>query len=312
MPARLRLRQLEALECVAETGSMTRAAEGLGISQPAVSRLLSDLASEVGFQLFDRRNGRLIPTQEARFLLPDIHRLLEMLDHIGEVSRHLNDRKAGHLRIACLPGFATSHLPGVLARFLAERPGVTATIEPDRPERILEWIVGEQYDFAITDSFDAHPAVTSETISVRSVCVMPEDHPLLAREVITPADLADQRLIHTRRDSAFFRELNEVFLSEGVEINSIVETRQFTAACELVLRRVGLSIISELDAAGYAGRGLAFRAFAPAVPHRLALVRPLHKHPSMITLEFMEIFRDSLRVFELATGPAQGGGTAPP
>ncbi|WP_294611563.1 LysR substrate-binding domain-containing protein [uncultured Roseovarius sp.] len=298
MPTRLRLRQLEALECVAETGSMTRAADVLGISQPAVSRLLSDLATEVGFQLFDRRGGRLIPTQEARFLLPDIHRLLEMLDHIGEVSRHLTDRKAGHLRIACLPGFATSHLPEILARFLSDRPGVTATIEPDRPERILEWIVGEQYDVAITDNFDAHPAVTSETILVRSVCIMPEDHPLLAREVITPADLADERLIHTRRDSAFYRELTEAFLSQGIEMNSIVETRQFTAACELVLRRVGLSVISELDAAGYAGRGLAFRPFAPAVAHRLALVRPLHKHPSMITLEFMEIFRDSLRPFE--------------
>lgn len=298
MPTRLRLRQLEALDCVAETGSMTRAAEGLGISQPAVSRLLSDLAAEVGFQLFDRRDGRLVPTQEARFLLPDIHRLLEMLDHIGEVSRHLNDRKAGHLRIACLPGFATSHLPEVLAHFLSDRPGVTATIEPDRPERILEWIVGEQYDFAITDNFDAHPAVTSETINIRSVCIMPEDHPLAARDVITPADLAGEKIIHTRRDSGFYRELNEAFLSNGVEMASIVEARQFTAACELVLRRVGLSVISELDAAGYAGRGLVFRAFAPAVPHRLALVRPVNKHPSMITLEFMEIFRDSLRPFE--------------
>ncbi|MDT8326742.1 MAG: LysR substrate-binding domain-containing protein [Roseovarius sp.] len=298
MSNRLRLRQLEALDCVAETGSMTRAAEVLGISQPAVSRLLSDLAAEVGFQLFDRRDGRLVPTQEAQILLPDIHRLLEMLDHIGEVSRHLNDRKAGHLRIACLPGFATSHLPEVLAHFLSDRPGVTATIEPDRPERILEWIVGEQYDFAITDNFDAHPAVTSETVLVRSVCIMPEDHPLAAREVIIPADLADEKMIHTRRDSAFYRELTEAFLSQGVEMNSIVETRQFTAAGELVLRRVGLSVISELDAAGYLGRGLAFRAFAPAVPHRLALVRPVNKHPSMITLEFIDIFRDSLRPFE--------------
>lgn len=277
---------------------MTRAAELLGISQPAVSRLLSDLSAEVGFQLFDRQGGRLTPTQEARFLLPDIHRVLEMLDHIGEVSRHLNDRKAGHLRIACLPGFATSHLPGIMARFLADRPGVTATIEPDRPERILEWIVGEQYDCGITDSFDGHPAVDSKTILIRSVCILPTGHPLLAKPRITPENLAEERLIHTRRDSAFFRELNEQFLAAGVEMNSIVEARQFTAACELVLRGVGLSIISELDAAGYGARGLEFRPFAPAVPHRLALVRPIHKHPSMITLEFMDEFRDSLRPFE--------------
>lgn len=278
---------------------MTRAAELLGISQPAVSRLLADLAAQIGFQLFDRRAGRLVPTQEARFLLPDIHRVLETLDRIGEVSRHLNDRKAGHLRIACLPGFATSHLPGVLARFLADRPGVTATIEPDRPERILEWIVGEQFDCGITDGFDGHPAVDSETIAVRSVCILPADHPLLACLTISPADLAGERLIHTRRDSSFFRDLQEVFLGAGVDMNSTVETRQFTAACELVLRGVGISVVSELDAAGYHERGLEFRPFAPVVPHRLAILRPIHSHPSMITLEFMEAFRESLRPFEV-------------
>lgn len=277
---------------------MTRAAELLGISQPAVSRLLADLSTQVGFALFDRRAGRLVPTQEARFLLPDIHRVLETLDRISEVSRHLNDRKAGHLRIACLPGFATSHLPGVLAQFLADRPGVTATIEPDRPERILEWIVGEQFDCGITDGFDGHPAVDSETIAVRTVCILPAGHALLQRQGITPSDLVGERLIHTRRDSSFFRDLNEVFLNAGVDLNSTVETRQFTAACELVLRGVGVSIVSELDAAGYRARGLEFRPFAPALPHRLAILRPVHSHPSMITLEFMEAFRESLRPFE--------------
>lgn len=277
---------------------MTRAAELLGISQPAVSRLLADLSTQVGFALFDRRAGRLVPTQEARFLLPDIHRVLETLDRISEVSRHLNDRKAAHLRIACLPGFATSHLPGVLAQFLADRPGVTATIEPDRPERILEWIVGEQFDCGITDGFDGHPVVDSETIAVRTVCILPAGHALLQRQGITPSDLAGERLIHTRRDSSFFRDLNEVFLNAGVDLNSTVETRQFTAACELVLRGVGVSIVSELDAAGYRARGLEFRPFAPAVPHRLAILRPVHSHPSMITLEFMEAFRESLRPFE--------------
>ncbi len=298
MHPRFQLRQLEALNTVAEHGSMTRAASELGISQPAVSRLIADLSTEMGFQLFDRREGRLVPTQEARFLLPDIRRMLEMMDHLRDTSRNITTRKAGHLRVACLPGFATSHLPDIIARFLAERPGVTVTIEPDRPERILEWIIGEQYDCGITDGFEGHPAVESETVLIRSVCVFPEDHPLSARKIISPADLAEERLIHTRRDSSFFRDLNEAFLAAGVEIKPVVEARQFTAACELVARRVGVSIISELDAAGYRARGLSYRPFSPAIPHKLSLVRPVHKHPSMITLEFMELFRDSLRAFE--------------
>jgi len=298
MHSRLQLRQLEALNAVAELGSMTRAAQALGISQPAVSRLLSDLSDEIGFQLLDRRGGRLVPTQEARFLMPDIRRMLEMMTHLREVSRNLTDRKAGHLNIACLPGFATSHLPDVIARFLALHPGVTLTIEPDRPERILEWIVGEQYDCGITADFEGHPAVESETVMIRSVCILPDGHPLLEKTTLTPADLRDEMLIHTRRDSNFFRDMKEVFLAAGVELKPVIETRQFTAACELVARHVGVSIVSELDAAGFRNRGISYRPFTPDILHKLSLVRPVHKHPSMITLEFMELFRESLRPFE--------------
>lgn len=296
---RLSMRQLEALSTVAGHGSMTRAANELGISQPAVSRLLADLSTQLGFELFERRGGRLVPTQESRFLLPDINRLIERLDHLGEVSRNLTDRKAGHLRIACLPGFATSHLPQVLKEFLADRPGVTVTVEPDRPERILEWIIGEQYDCGITDGFDGHPAVHSEMVEIKSVCILPDGHPLTKRSVLRPRDLYGTRIIHTRRDSPYFRELNEAFVQDGVALNSLVETRQFTAACELVARGMGAAIISKLDAAEYAGRGIQWRPFEPAISHRLALVRPIHKHPSMITLEFMEQFRRSLAPFEV-------------
>ncbi|RVU39554.1 LysR family transcriptional regulator [Hwanghaeella grinnelliae] len=296
---RLRMRQLEALMAVAETGSMTRAAEDLGISQPAVSRLLSDLSTQIGFQLFQRRDGVLTPTQEARFLLPDIQRVLERLDHIGELSRNLTERKAGHLKVACLPGFATSHLPDVLSAFLEERPGVTVTIEPDRPERIMEWMLNEQYDLGITDGFEGHPAVQSETIDLRTVCIFPEGHRFADMKVVRATDLVEEKIIHTRRDSPFYRAFQEAIQSRGVAINSLVEIRQFTAACELVSRGLGVSVISELDAEGYRNRGVRFRPFEPRIPHRLAIVRPTHKDPSLVMMEFMDMFRESLARYRL-------------
>ena len=293
----LRLRQLEALHRVAELGSITRAAEELEISQPAVSRLISDLSKQLGFKIFQRRNNVFIPTQEARFLLPDIERLLARLNHIGELSQNLTARKAGHLKIACLPGFATSHLPSVLANFLQERPAVTATVEPDRPERILEWMLTEQYDLGITDGFEGHPAVRGETLDIRTVCIFPENHPFRKKKKIQIADLHDQRIIHSRRDSQFFRELSEQFSSSNVPLNSVIEVRQFTSACEFVANGVGISVVSELDAIGYCGRGVEFRNFQPDIPHRLSLLQPIHKEPSLVTLEFLELFRESLKPY---------------
>ena len=296
---RLRLRQLEALHKVAEVGSITRAADELGVSQPAVSRLISDLSEQLGFKIFQRRNNLLVPTQEARFLLPDIDRLLARLDHIGELSQNLTARKAGHLKIACLPGFATSHLPGVLASFLNERPAVTVTVEPDRPERILEWMLNEQYDLGITDGFEGHPAVHHKTMNVRTVCIFPMGHRLSTKKTISVSDLDGEKFIHTRKDSHFYRDLHNAFAAKQIEMDSIVEVRQFTSACEFVAKGVGVSVISELDAIGYSGRGIDSRRFEPIVPHRLSLLQPVHKEPSLITLEFLDLFRKSLKPFEV-------------
>ncbi len=308
MQTQLSPRQLEALLAVIEHGTMTRASQALDISQPAVSRLIADLTESLGFALLERRDGRLVPTQEARFLMPDIKRSLDLLERISDAGRNITRRKAGELRVACLPGFAISHLPGFIAGFLTHRPGVTLTLEPDRPERILEWMVGAQFDVGITDAdgFEGHPALESTRIDIRTVCIFPETSALAKLSVIRPRDLAGQKLIHARRESAYFRQLQAAFAQDGQSIQTYIEARQFTTACEFVRHGVGVAVISELDAAQYIGRGVAFRPFVPAIPHRLSLVRPIHKPPSLIALEFIEEFFASLQHFALTPAePAQ-------
>jgi DNA-binding transcriptional LysR family regulator len=299
MKQKLRLRQFEALMAVIQHSTVTLAAKEMGISQPAVSRLLADLGQTLGFSLFDRRGGRLVPTQEVRFLQADIQRILDLMGQIGEVSQSITERKAGHIRIACLPGFATSHLPAVIAHFLKDRPGVSFTIEPDRPERILEWMIDEQFDFGITDGFRGHSSVHSQDIHVRTVCIFPNNHHLVRYAEITPALLAGEKIIHTRRDSDFFKSLESAFLDANTTLATLVETRQFTAACELVSNGLGVAIVSELDAMKFVGQNIQIRPFSPNIPHRLSLVRPTLKRPSAITLEFIDAFAASLMPFQI-------------
>ena len=293
----LRIRQLEALMAIINNGSITAAAAELGVSQPAASRLIGDLSKKFNFPLFSKREGQLVPSQEVRLLIPDIQRVLELMRQISDVSQDITKRKAGHIRIACLPGFATSHLPKVVAEFMKGRPGVKMTIEPDRPERILEWMIGEQYDFGITDGFLGHPAVDRQYLEIRTVCVFPKGHDLESKTEIQPSDLKNENVIHTRRDSDFFIQLSSIFNEAQTTLNSHIEVRQFTAACELVCNGIGISIVSELDAVKYSSLGLSYRPFKPALPHRLSLVRPILKKPSLVTLEFIEHFRDSLRPY---------------
>lgn len=294
------LRQLEAFHATCRKGSITRAAEYLGVSQPAVSRLLSALSRQVGFELFHRTAGQFQPTAEGTILLREIERLLDNMESIDRLSHDLTDRSAGHLRIACLPGFAVSHLPAVLARFLEGRPRLRVTLEPDRPERILEWIIREHYDCGISDEYSTHPAIKARLVGMRTVCIFPKGHPLGSKAQISPEDLIGENIIHTRRDTGFYHQLRDTFSARGLKLGGKIETRQFTAACMLVAAGAGVSVVSEMDARGYADRGIELRPFLPATPHFLSLIRPSSARGSTLAGEFMEMFEESLSPYRVS------------
>lgn len=296
-----KLRQLEAFRAVAQAGSITRAAAQLEISQPATSRLIADFSKSVGFPLFTRSGGSLIPTTEAEYMLAETARVFESLNHLEDLRHNLKKRSTGHLRIACLPGFATSHLPKFLTKFLADRPQVTVTIEPDRPERILEWIIGQQYDCGLTDGFSGHPATESSDISIRTVCILPKGHHLAQKNVIKPADLRTEKLIHPRRDSPFFRHLEKAFSDHNGQLNSWIEVRQFTTACTFVSEGYGVSIVSALDAEQYRDRGIEIRPFEPQIDHRLTLLRPITGSNSPLILDFLRQFSESLEPYAVSS-----------
>jgi DNA-binding transcriptional LysR family regulator len=294
---KFQLRQLEAFRATAQTGSVTQAAQLLGISQPAVSRLLADFSKTVGFDLFTRKHGTLTPTSEARYMLAEVSRVFDSLHHLEDLQRDLKERTGGHLRIACLPGFATSHLPRVLTQFLEERPGVTVTLEPDRPERILEWMMGEQYDCGITDGFSGHPAIEKIDIHKLSVCILTHGHHHSKKFTIRQEDLQNEKMVHSRRNSAFFQQLEQSFSQRGVSLNSWIEVRQFTAACTIVSQGHGASIVSALDAAQYEDQGVIVRDFEPQLSHDLSILRPIAGTKPLLVLDFIEAFVESLQPF---------------
>lgn len=295
----LPLRQLEAFHAVVANGSMTKAAGLLKVSQPAVSRLVSALEESVGFPLFQRLSGRLRPTPEARYLFDEVEKALAHLNHISRLTEDLQDLKKGHLRVACLPGFATSLLPRVLARFLKERPGLTLTLEPRAPERIQEWISAQQFDVGLSEKFEENPAIESETLFVRTVCVAPGGHALAKKNVVRAKDLDGVPLIVTNRDHDLYLALQQAFNAVGAEFKGLVESRQFAPACIMVAEGYGVSIVSEIDAREYEGEGLVIRPFEPAIPFQINILYPAYMPRSIATLEFVEAFKRSLDPFRL-------------
>src|SRR5690606_22703221 len=100
MTKRITLRHLEAFRAVILCKTVTSAAEMLHVSQPVVTRLVADLEDRIGFALFDRQRGRLIPTSEAHALYGEVHRSLIGVDRILHIADEIRGLKGVSLQIA--------------------------------------------------------------------------------------------------------------------------------------------------------------------------------------------------------------------
>lgn len=257
----IRLRQLEAFRAVMITGGITPAANMLNISQPGVSKLIASLEKTMGLPLFERRQGRLHPTYEAKFLRGEVDRAIANLEHITRLSEDIRNQKAGHLRIACLPGFATSLMPVVISEFLAARNEVTMSIQTRSSVRVREWIAAQQYDIGVADEFEGNSAVVHESVDIRTVCALSPQHPLGAKKTIDVSDLDGMPMIIQDGANRFHHQLKDAFDKAGATLVPRVEVRQFATACLLAKQGVGAAVVSSIDAAEYVNRGLITRPF---------------------------------------------------
>ena len=110
-------RKIEAFNAHITMGTTIKAAQLLGISQPAVSRLISQLESEIRLKLFDRESGRMRPTPEGRAFHQGVDRAFLSLRKLELIAQDIRTHALGHLKIAALPSLGFSFIPDVVARF---------------------------------------------------------------------------------------------------------------------------------------------------------------------------------------------------
>jgi len=149
-------------------------------------------------------------------------------------------------------------------------------------------------ELGLTADFAGHAAVDAARVEMRTVCILPPGHLAEDRAEVVPADLRPARLIQTRIDDPFYADVMAAFEQCGVKPAGRVETRQFGTACRLVAEGVGVSIVSQLDAADFAWTGLIARPFFPRVTHNLDVLRSRLSPSSMIAVEFADLFISSL------------------
>lgn len=284
----MNLRQVEAFRTVMLTGKMTAAAELMSITQPAVSRLIRDFEIDTNLQLFNRHGNQLIPTQAAMTLLREVERAFVGLNHIRMFAEEISRQNAGMLRIAAMPALANGIMPRFLAHFLRDRPNLHVSLNGIPSTLVIEAVASGQADVGFADGLLDRPGFEIETRPIAAVVAVPTGHRLADYEVISPADLADERMITLEPGSLFAMRV-EVALA-GISRSSSLETRLSHTALTLVAEGVGITIIDPSSATDFRNRGVVTKPFTSFVDAGFLAIQRSNSPDNSLAQRFVREF----------------------
>lgn len=293
----MNFRQLECFRAVMVTGTMTRAAEVLRLSQPSISNIIGGLEHELGFSLFKRRKGRLHPTAEAEYFFKEAQRALEGLDNAVHVAEEIRKMNTGRLVIASQPGIALHFLPNIISRFLRTHPDVQFKLLSRSSHVVREMIPTQQFDIGFAEPPVEYAGVRTERISVECVCVLPVGHPLENKTVITPKDLDGEPFISLFNEHSTYFQLANAFASAGAQWKIIAETQYFATCCAFVQMGSGVTVTDPDTAYSQFGQNLVIRKFEPTIKYDLDMLIPLDRPQSGILEAFVELLHAEVKNF---------------
>jgi DNA-binding transcriptional LysR family regulator len=266
-------RQLEAFRTVMTTGSTVRAAELMQITQPAVSRSIAELEAVVGFALFDRVRGRLVPTPEGQLFFREVDTSFQGLDRLRAAAATIRDYGSGSIRVASLAALGAELVPNAIHAFLARNPRIKVTLQVLSSSNVRNLVMDGQFDVGLAaDEVDLSGLDSQLFGNFPAVCAIPAGHPLASFEVIRPADLRDHQLVGLAPEDRARNRIDEALRTEDVEPDYIVETPSSSTVCALALAGVGIGFVSPFTVHGFVERGLVVRPFVPRVSFRYYLL----------------------------------------
>ena len=289
-------RQLEIFRTIMRDGSVTAAANSLGVSQPAASKVLHHLESQLGYKLFERIGGRLIPTMEAHLIYEDADRIFRELEVLKQLTRTIRERKLGLLRIGASPPITYSIIPQALLEFRQNHPTVKVHLQALPKKEVAEQLIIGDIDLALTLSSIQAPTIRSEILSVVPLmAVMREDDPLVKLDRVTPDVLEGRSLISYDNNSSIGPQIENAFREAGYSRDLAIQLSSSVGAMPLVSGGLGVALVDGL-VRWNDFPGLTARPFHPAINMHLAVSVNTARPTSRFFKPFMASLRSALEM----------------
>ncbi|MCC4603188.1 LysR family transcriptional regulator [Xanthomonas campestris pv. badrii] len=243
-----RLKPLRAFCQTVRLGSVSRAAEALYVSQPAVTLQLQALERDLGVPLFERSGRRLAPSREGQLLYDMALPLVESLDGLEASFREkVRGLDAGELTIAANSSTILYLLPRIVENFRARHPDVRLTLHNAISADGTDLLREDAVDLAVGSMLDV-PADLSYAPVYRfeQLLITPPDHPLARKASVTLQDLSPYPLILPPRRQVTYRLVDLIFQQARVPYTVALEVGGWEVIKQYVAMGMGISIVTAI------------------------------------------------------------------
>ena len=288
----MNLRQLEIFYAVMKSGTVSGAAKRLHVSQPNVTRVLSHTEQQLGFMLFERIKGRLVPTREARLLLPEAEKIYQQL---GQFRNLTNKIKSGekHLTIGAPPILSSTMLAPIIAD-VCRSGEYTIEVSTGNQSELCDALLKNELDLAICFGSDAPSAlVQKELLRSEMRAIVP-----LQQSPLDTIDLEQlianvSKFIGLDNRDPLGAQLYQTIHAQDPDFHPQITVRNYASAAELVAQNVGCAVVDPWTAHQYQHKVQSIQ-LSPKIDVSVSLLYAEHNPLSIAAKWFVQHLNDNL------------------
>jgi len=289
-------RQLQAFVNVYHSGSLTRAADKLCITQSAVSVLIRQLEESLGVRLFDRTSRVLRPTAAAEEALATAERILSDVSSLTNAAKGVAQRSRGSVSFAASTAVAAGLMPPAIDAFRRQYPSIQVTMYDVGSENLVAPLEQGQAEFSIGTPDVLSDSIARTTIVRDQLCVVHRaDMPALTRRYPTWEEVVKLDCITVRPISGIRTLINQTCTALGISFKPAFEVSYMTTALAMTARGLGVAILpSYLITSGQYPNLVARRLHQPIVSRDLLLMHRKDRALSPAASALIEVLRGTL------------------
>jgi len=239
------LTKFEILSTIVDIGSLTKAAESLGLTQSAVSHAISSLESEWGFSIMNRDRSGIRLTSNGERMIKYIRMILQYNELLQQEVAAINGLEAGTIRIGTFTSVSTQWMPGIIKEFQIQYPSIQIKLlEGDHYDEIEQWLIEGSIDLGFltkpsSKTLDFLPLKKDE---IR--CILPSNHRLCEKEYISFEDIKDEAFIMPKWGTN--NDILRLITKNNESLKVKYEVADDQAIISMVRHGLGITILPEM------------------------------------------------------------------